>query len=145
MISGSLREGVDVHFITLTHQHITLTILNSCPRKTMGSQTVSESSTHFRAKPRENNLTKSHSRRRINIPFYHTKNSGSGTLSILSRSKQTMARRRSKACRRAGPLPGTTHQTPRTERCQGTFALLAVPQCSHSFSFFTSNNPLKTY
>lgn len=60
-------------FFQLVHQHITLTTLNSCLQTAMGGQTVSKSSTHLWAKPCEDNLTKSNSQRKINIPFYHTK------------------------------------------------------------------------
>lgn len=73
VIGGPLREGVGVHFVALLHQHTTLDKLNSCPQTAMGGQIVSESSTHLRAMPCEESLARSNSRRRMNIPFYHTK------------------------------------------------------------------------
>lgn len=73
VIGGTLREGVGVHFVATLHQYTTLNELNSCPQTATGGQIVSESSTHLRAMPCEESLARSNSRRRMNIPFYHTK------------------------------------------------------------------------
>ena len=73
MIGDNLCERVDVHFIILSRQHIALSILNNCPQTAMVAATVSNSTTQIRSKPFWTYLTQPNSRRKIYIPFYHTK------------------------------------------------------------------------